>query len=758
MVTMTGLTADLNLEFLKEDKPLSPTECSAQKFGTFLGVFVPSMLMLFGVIIFLRLGWIVGISGLPITLVIITIATLIALITVLSMSAIATNIEVKAGGIYYILSRSLGLEVGSAVGLPLFFKQSLTIAFCVIGFAESLKDLIPSWDITSIGLGTLAALTLLAYTSVRWAMKVQLWIFVAIMLSFVSLFTGSEVAPMTTDSYVPASSLQSIGFWAIFAIFFPAMTGVESSVSLSGDLRNPSKSFPLGTISAVIAGFIIYTSIAIFLSYRVPIDRLVEDPLIMQDLASIPSLIIVGIWGATLSSALGGLLGAPRTLKAIADDGIAPKIFSKTFGVMEEPRIATLATCAVAFLGVCFGSVNVIAPLLTMITLICYGVLNLSAGIETLIANPSWRPRVKIHWSISITGALLCFIAMLMIEPGYALLSLFLVGLIYFILRRREFKSSWLDIHQGILLFFAQSILYRLTVGNSAAKSWRPHFLIFTKFSEKHSIPLLEFSAAISQSKGFLTTASFVPTGTLTFQKQKEMQKEMEVRFQTYNIQSFVKVNEAKTIIAGMRHMINYYGIGPLAPNTILFGGIKKGEKTAEFIEVIQSAISRHYNIVIMNDEDTTTKVNKGISGDIHLWWDDSNPDNSDFMLVLAYMLQRNQGWKNKRIFVKAIVTNEQQKKVKLDQFQKLSIEKRLPIEIDLYVSSFEISKRLDLVKEFSKDAEIILMSLNPPPTIGSNLDEYINYLQFFSQGIEDLPSLTLTLSSEHTPLNVILS
>jgi len=719
------------------------------KFGTFLGVYVPSILMLFGVIIFLRLGWIVGVSGLFVTLTIISIATVIALITVLSMSAIATNIEVKAGGIYYILSRSLGLKIGSAVGIPLFFKQSLSIAFCVIGFAESLKGLIPSWNITYIGLATLGVLTILAYTSVRGAMKVQLWIFIAIAASLVSLFMGHNLEPATTDLSIP---LQSLGFWAVFAIFFPAMTGVESSVSMSGDLRNPSKSLPLGTISAIITGFILYAGIAVFLYFRVPVDRLVSDPLVMQDLAYIPSLIIVGIWGATLSSALGGLLAAPRTLKAIADDGMAPKIFRKSFGVTEEPRIATLATCFIAFLGIYFGSINVIAPLLTMITLICYGILNWSAGIENLIGNPSWRPRIRIHWAISIVGALLCFCAMLMIEVSVALLALLLVGLIYLVVKRRELTSSWFDIHQGILFYFAQSILYRLTAGNSAAKSWRPHFLVFTKFSEEHSVPLLKFSEAIGQSKGFLTTASFVPRGTLGSQNPQEMQKNMESRLRNYNIRSFVKIQEASSVTNGIKHMLGYYGLGPLTPNTILLGGIKKGEKSTDFIEIIHVAMSKHYNVVIMNDEIKTASS----SHDLHVWWDDSNLANSDFMLVLAHMLQGNR--KNKRIFVKAIAENEIQKKSKYEELLDLSIKKRLPLEIAIYVSGVDLRSRLALIQEFSKDAEIVLMGLNPPPAPGQEMDKYLETMQLLSENMDILPSLTLTLSSEHTPFDVILS
>jgi amino acid transporter len=744
---MTELTPVLEQ---KQNGARCASSAGPRKFGTFLGVFVPAVLMLFGVIIFLRLGWIVGVAGLPATLIVITLATLIALITMLSMSAIATNIEVKAGGMYYIISRSLGIEVGSAVGLPLFLKQALTIAFCVIGFAESLKELIPSWDITWIGIGTLAALAFLAYTSVSGAMKVQMAIFVAIILSLISLFTGSAIVPVQSNSPGP---LHSPGFWVVFAIFFPAMTGVESSVSLSGDLRDPGKSLPLGTISAILVGFFIYAGIATFLAWQVPQERLAEDPLVMQYLASFPSLIVVGIWGATLSSALGGLLGAPRMLQAIAEDGIAPRIFRRTFGPMQEPRIATLATCAIAFLGIYFGSVNQIAPLLTMITLICYGVLNLSAGIETLIANPSWRPRVPVHWAISFSGAILCLIAMLMISPGYALISLFLVGLFYGIIRRKGLASSLADIQQGILLFFSRSMIYRLTHGSSAAKSWRPHFLVFAKFSEEHSTSLIRFSEAIGQNRGFLTAASFVPPGMLTPPEQREMQQAIQSGFQRQNIKSFVSINEADSIIAGMKQMIEYYGFGPLVPNTLLLGGIKKENETAEFAGLLQSAFAKHYNIVIMNDDNKENTPAK----EIHLWWDHSSLDNSSLMLVLAHMLQSNPNDKNKQIVVKAVVPEELQRDVKMQELQQLGREKRLCFQVDVYVSSPGSLNTFDLAKEFSKEAQIVLVGLAPPPKQEAPVDGYIHYLHTIAEASKALPSLVLVSSSEHTPLKAVL-
>lgn len=729
-------------------------EKSERKFGTFLGVFMPSILMLFGVIIFLRLGWIVGQVGLTTSLMIVTFAALIALITTLSMAAISTNIQIGKGGVYYMLSRSLGIEAGSAIGIPLFFRQSLTIAFCVIGFAESLNELVPHWSITSIGITTLGILTGLAYTSVRGALKVQLVIFISIIASLLALFTGSSVPPQPDAIPSTIPPMPIMGFWAVFAIYFPAMTGVESSVSLSGDLRNPSRSLPIGTISAILVAYAIYMAITLFLVNRAPIEQLANDPFIMLNIASIPSLIFVGIWGATLSSALGGLLGAPRTLQAIADDGIAPKIFGKTYGPMQEPRIATLATCLIALLGVYFGSVNLLAPLLTMISLICYAVLNLSAGIETLMANPSWRPRFRIHWLISISGAALCLMTMLMIDAGYAMLSLLLVSFIYFLVKKSKFQASWVDIRQGILFFFSRSAIYQLAQGDSS-KSWRPHFLVFTKSSEQHSTPLMKFSEAIGQSKSFLTMASFVSKGKITLEKRKELSILMAKRFKNKKIDAFVQIKECDTIICGMNQMIEHYGFGPLIPNTIVLGGIKKEDKSTDFVTVLQTALNRQYNVVIMNDEKEVQDSNT--MRDIHVWWHDDFKENSELMLVLAYMLQCNPSWKNTRICVKAFVEDELKKQSKIAQFEHIKISKRLPIDIDVYVSAEPMEEKIHLIKELSKNAGMVFLSLTPPPKEDACVKEYVSYLHTLSQNTENFPSLAFVLSSEHTPLDAIL-
>lgn len=747
-------TYNADKAFIKKNEA-TKTVTPAQ-YGTFIGVFIPTILMLFGVIIFLRLGWIVGHVGLATSLIIITFATLISLITTLSISSISTNIKVGKGGVYYMLSRSLGIEAGFAVGFPLYLKQSLSIAFCVIGFAESLHDLFPGWSITCIGIGTLISLALLAYYSLDGAMKVQVTIFIILIASLISLFTGSgegvQANALPGETFVPEMP-RILSFWTVFAIFFPAMTGVESSVSLSGNLKNPSRSLFIGTISALLAAYAVYMCIPIFLVREVSLESLVSDPLIMQNIAKVSALIPLGIWGATISSALGGLLAAPRTLQALSEDGLVPKIFGKTFGKADEPRIATLATFIIALAGVYYGSVNIIAPMLTMICLICYGVLNFSAGIETLMANPSWRPRFQVHWSISIFGALLCLLTMLMIDPGTAIIALTFVTFIYLMAQRRQLNSSWDDIRYGIWMFFSRLAIYRLANAEGISKSWRPHFLVFTKKAEGPSNNVIRFSQAISQSKGFLTVASFLSDPFKDEAEKSQIIKSITRSLLEQNIQALTQIVYAEKVTTGMHHMIDHYGLGPLVPNTIVFGGINEDE-LLDFTNVILKAHQRLCNVVILSGNKAKMAISSESKGAIHIWWDSANKKNSHLMLVLSYMFQRDIG-KKAKIYVKEVVANEERRQQELAKFHSISLNKRLPIESEVLVSGSPQKESFDLLKSYSKNADLIFLSLRLPRQ-EEPVEEYAAYLKSLRTLLDELP-IALVLSSEASPLEDIL-
>ncbi|MEJ2547711.1 MAG: Na-K-Cl cotransporter, partial [Gemmatimonadota bacterium] len=272
--------------------------------GTFGGVFTPSILTILGVIMYLRFGWVVGNVGLPATLLIVTISTSITFLTALSISAIATDQRVRVGGAYYMVSRSLGIETGGAVGIPLFFAQALSVALYTVGFAESVSRAFPLLPERPVGLVTTILVALLALKSARVAIRAQYFIMAAIGLSLLSFAFGHSVGPADAV-VVPIRDVPRQDFWVVFAVFFPAVTGIMAGVNMSGDLAHPGRSIPRGTLAAIGVGYAIYMILPVFLALRADADSLIHDPLIMRRMALWGDAILLGVWGATLSSAVG---------------------------------------------------------------------------------------------------------------------------------------------------------------------------------------------------------------------------------------------------------------------------------------------------------------------------------------------------------------------------------------------------------------------------------------------------------------------
>ena len=237
-------------------------------FGTFQGVYTPSILTIIGVVMYLRFGWMLGNVGLATSLIIVTIGSAITLLTGFSISALATNMRMKGGGAYFMLSRSFGVEAGAAMGLPLALAQAIGVSFYVAGFSEAFVNsglpFVGSWDPRYVGFATLSVLAAVSTMSADIALKSQYFIMGAIAFSLVSFFLGSAPADLTAPA--PETVPDSSGFWAVFAVFFPAVTGILSGVGMSGDLKNPSRSIPLGTIAAVLTGYAVYMAIPVFLA------------------------------------------------------------------------------------------------------------------------------------------------------------------------------------------------------------------------------------------------------------------------------------------------------------------------------------------------------------------------------------------------------------------------------------------------------------------------------------------------------------
>ena len=262
---------------------------------------------------------------------IILVAHIISISTGLSVSSIATDKKVKAGGTYYIISRSLGLPIGGTLGLALFVGLSFSVSLYLIGFAESFLGFwgfpINIDNIRIAGSIILLTVTIITFISTSLAVKTQYLIMAAIFISLLSIFFGKhDYTPIEPHFF---SSDSTVPLMVLFGIFFPAVTGFEAGVSMSGDLKDPKKAIPRGTILAIGIGLVVYIILAFFLSYTVDADLLANDPNVLLNISLVPQLVIAGIWGATLSSALGSILAAPRILQATAIDKITPKFFAR---------------------------------------------------------------------------------------------------------------------------------------------------------------------------------------------------------------------------------------------------------------------------------------------------------------------------------------------------------------------------------------------------------------------------------------------
>lgn len=731
------------------------TSSAVGGFGTFKGVFTPSILTILGVIMYLRMGWVVGHVGLFGTILIVTMASAVTFLTALSISATATNMKVGGGGAYYMISRSLGVEAGAAIGLPLFLAQALGISFYLAGFAESLQALFPELPMLAINLVSLIALTSLAYTSADLALKIQYLILAIIILSLLSFVFGS---PIEIQHFADPAMTESQSFWKVFAVFFPAVTGILAGVSMSGDLKNTYKSLPKGTLAAVGVGYIIYLFVPFVLWLWVPKETLVSDPMIMQKVAAVPQLILLGIWGATLSSALGSLLGAPRTLQALARDGVLPRILGKGTTESDTPRIATAVTFAVAAIGALLGDLNAIAPVLSMFFLTAYGVINFSAGIEGLIGSPSWRPTFKTPWPVSLLGAAACFATMFMINAGATFVAMAFSGGVFYLMERRNIQAHWGDMRQGILMLIARFSIYSLSEAVPDPKSWRPYILVMSG-SPKNRWHLVSLADAISQGKGFLTVLSVLKT-SMTAERKQSIRNSMKEFLKRKKVAALVEAHQGDSVFSGGLQFIKTYGIGPLVPNTVLLGVTEHKEHYLEFTDFVMKAFAMRRNLVILRDsknKDLLKADGKNVLRQrrVDVWWGRER-QNAGLMLAFGYLIRQSQQWRGSALTLKTVVNSEEERR-KAEAFLDNYIhEGRIQADVEAMIKTPDESA-FDKINESSANSDLVFIGLRPPGE-KETVEEYATYYQKILERTKDFPPTVFAMAGEGVKYNKIFS
>ncbi|WP_339895499.1 amino acid permease [uncultured Algibacter sp.] len=679
-----------------------------KKYRTFEGVFTPSILTILGVIMYMRLGWVVGNAGLFGAIIIIIIAHVIAVTTGLSISSVASDKKIGAGGIYYVLSRSMGIPFGGSIGIALYVGTAFSIALYLVGFAESLNGYFGfGMSINDIRLtGTLAliALTVLALISTSVALKAQFFILAAIAISLISIFLGtSENAPEAVHLF---SDGGAVPLEVVFAVFFPAVTGFTAGIAMSGDLKNSKKSIPLGTLSAIGVGLVIYLGLAIFIAFNVNSEVLKTDYNFLMKMALFTPAVVAGIWGATLSSALGGILGGPRILQAMSIDKVTPKIFGKGKGVNNEPVNALFMVFIIAEAGILIGELDVIARVVSMFYLTAYGFINISYFLESW-ANPDFQPTFKIKRWIGLLGFIASFAVMFKLDMMAMIGAFGIVALLYFGLQRKEVKLQSNDVWRSVWENVVNKGLKKIDAQvNDENSNWNPNIILFSGAS-KHQSYLLELCKTISGRTGIVTNFKLI----LDKENTKPLKRtEQVIRDDTFtDLGIFARQVKVDNIYTGIINIATTFGFSGVEPNSIMMGWPKGLENSEEYSQMTQTLLYLDYNLLYL-DFDRKKKFGKYRTVD--LWWRETDSKNAEMMLNIARFIIASPRWNDTKIRVLFVNNNNVNVDIVHSKISELVEDLRVNVEIEIINNAVEQEPFYSLIKQHSETTDLTIIGI----------------------------------------------
>jgi amino acid transporter len=678
-----------------------------KKFGTFAGVFTPSILTILGVIMYMRLGWVVGNAGLLGAIGIIIIAHVIAVTTGLSVSSVATDKKIGAGGIYYVLSRSMGIPIGGSIGIALYVGTAFSIALYLIGFSESFNSYFDIGssinDFRLTGTIALLALTLLAIISTSVALKAQFFILGAIVISLISIFFGTtEFAPQSVTLF---SSEDSVSLEVVFAVFFPAVTGFTAGIAMSGDLKDPKKSIPTGTLAAIGVGLLVYILLAIFMSFAINPDLLKTDYNILMKMALFAPAVVAGIWGATLSSALGGILGGPRILQAMSIDKVTPKIFGKGRGENSEPVNALFMVFIIAEAGILIGELDVIARVVSMFYLTAYGFINISYFLESW-ANPDFQPTFKIKRWIGLLGFIACFVVMFKLDMIAMMAALAVISALYFGLQRKEVKIQSNDVWRSVWENVVNKGLKKIDEKDDENTNWNPNIILFSGKSD-HQSYLLELGKTVSGRTGVVTNFKLILDKNNDIPLRKAEQTVRDENFKDLGI--FARQIKVDNIYSGITNIASTFGFSGVEPNTIMMGWPKGLENSTEYAKMTETLLHLDYNLLYL-DFDRKTKF--GSYHTVDLWWRETDSKNAEMMLNIARFIIASPKWNNPDIRVLFVNNNNVDIEVIQGKIAKLVEDLRVNVEIKIINNAVEQKPFYDIIEEESASTNLTLVGI----------------------------------------------
>jgi amino acid transporter len=690
-------------------REFAPSDDTPSRFGTFGGVFTPTVLTILGVIMYLRLGWVVGNAGLLGGFVIILAAFAITAATGLAMSSITTNIRIGAGGAYAIIAQSLGLEVGGSLGIPRYLSQALAVTMYIFGFREGWLWVFPEHSALLVDLVLFSTLFGIAYVSARAAIRVQYVIMAVIVGSLISVavaaYNGSmeysldQVALWGNFAGVEqGDGATSTAFWKVFAVFFPATTGIMAGANMSGELEDPKRSIPIGTMAAVVVSLIIYLLLGYWILRSAPVSELNSNYYVMIEEARWGWLVLGGLLGACFSSALASLVGASRILQAMGDHNVVPQgEWLAQLSDGGEPRNAMWVTGALIFASLMLRDLNAVAPLITMFFLITYAMLNVVVLVEQSIGLVSFRPLLKIPRWVSTVGLVGSAFAMFIISPTISLISVTVVLAFYVILTRqsRRLDPSFQDVRSGLFFSLAEWAAKQTSeLPEAQERAWKPNILMPVENTARlrGDFPIVQ---GLSYPQG-----SVKILGLADDQRARKLQEDIDGlidAFRRRNVFATSAVVSAvdfeQGIVAGMQTLRGQF----FHPNTLFLHlpPSMDDERTDAYQTILDESHRVEIGTILYVPH---LEAGTGQQSWINVWVRDRSPEwriswdvgNLDLSMLAAYKLEQN--WDAKMRLVMAVEDASELSNARkyLEQVREVA---RMPeIEIHVAAEPFERS------------------------------------------------------------------
>lgn len=688
-------------------------------------VFFTAISTILGAILFLRFGWAVGNTGFLGTLGIVLLGHMVTIPTAMALSEIATNQKVEGGGEYYIISRSFGLNIGAAIGIALYLSQGISVAFYCIAFAEAF-DPVFAWVNDSYGLdlhdkrlvSVPAILFLALLTLTKGANQGMNALYVVVIILFISLgmFFAGTTDYQADHVFDPNNMVENnYSFFYVFAIIFPAFTGMTAGVGLSGDLKDPKKSIPVGTLGATIAGMLVYILCAFKFTISASPEELATEQFAMSNIAVWGPIVPIGLAAATISSAIGSILVAPRTLQAISADKIFPGAMSgwlaKGKAKSNEPVNAGIVTIILALFFVLLGNVDTVARIISMFFMVTYGAICLISFLQHFAADPAYRPSFKSKWYLSLLGTIMTVYLMFKMDSLYAFISILVMVLIYiYITRVKHTKEGMAMIFQGVIFQISRRLQVFLQKTEKDSDNWRPSIICISSdtFKRPSAFNLLRW---VSHRYGFGTYIHFI-NGYFSKDSYRTSQEDLLrlIRVSEGSKSNvYVDTLISPSYTSAIAQAIQLPSVSGKEINMILFEFDKNnpGENIQQLIDNFPLVKAAKFDTIVLASSDR----NFGIRQVIHIWITRSDLENGTLMVLMGFVIMGHPAWKDAEISVFTLLAEEHMAEFEEKILASIK-DGRLPISprnIELITKKEDISSK-DIINQKSKDADLTIL------------------------------------------------